>query len=53
MELPTGVWEDEIPVKKPFCSGAEEKETRTLKVAWEKACEVTALMALFSKLLMQ
>ena len=30
-----GVWEDEFSVGKPFCSGAGEKETQTLKVVWE------------------
>ena len=33
--FPTGVWEDEFSVGKPFCSGAGEKETQTLKVVWE------------------
>ena len=33
--FPLGVLEDEFSVGKPFCSGAGEKETQTLKVVWE------------------
>ena len=36
MALPLGVRKDEFSVGKPFCSGAGEKETQTLKVVWEK-----------------
>ena len=35
LALPLGVWENEFSVGKPFCSGAGEKETQTLKVVWE------------------
>ena len=34
--FPKWVREDEFSVGKPFCSGAGEKETQTLKVVWEK-----------------
>ena len=32
LAFPLGVWENEFSVGKPFCSGAGEKETQTLKV---------------------
>ena len=37
--FPTGVWENEFSVGKPFCSGAGEKETQTLKVVWEQSSD--------------
>ena len=34
--FPLGVWKSEFSVGRPFCSGAGEKETQTLKVVWEQ-----------------
>ena len=49
LAFPLGVWEDEFSVVKPFCSGAGEKETQTLKVVWGK--NVSFAFCTFSKFL--
>ena len=41
---PLALWENKFSVGKPFCSGAGEKETQTLKVVWEK-CKLERLGA--------
>ena len=33
--FPLAVWKSKFSVGRPFCSGAGEKETQTLKVVWE------------------
>ena len=38
--FPLGVWKSKFSVGKPFCSGAGEKETQTLKVVWEQKRDV-------------